>query len=98
MQRSWRFGEGVIDVVIGPQQITSMLPEREQRLQAFREYHRVLAADGVLLCSFLEWKGRWFNPLLGALLMPIKLAKGDMRQLSCRYLPWLRIGGSIDVA
>jgi ubiquinone/menaquinone biosynthesis C-methylase UbiE len=91
-----QFADASVSVILALQQLPSLIEAPERRLQALRECHRVLAADGVLLCSFLDWQGRWFNPLLGALLAPIKLLKGDLRRLSPRYLPWMRVGGRVN--
>lgn len=59
-----------MNIVIALQQITSLIEAPEMRLKALREYYRVLAPGGVLLCNFLDWETRRFNPLLRTLLTP----------------------------
>lgn len=86
------------DVVMALQQITSLLEEPADRMQALREMYRVLTPGGMLLASFLSWEGRRVNPSLGAAILPVKLLKGDIKRLKKNYLPFLKLGNRLNIS
>ena len=92
-----RFADGSFDVVLGLQQVLSLIESPEARCRALQHFFRVLAPGGLLLASVLSWESRWVNPWLGLALAPLKLLKGDGRLINRQYLPWLKLGGKANV-
>lgn len=85
------------DVVLALQQIVSFISKAEFRIKALEEWFRALKPGGLLLSSFLHFEGRWFNPILSKIAYPIKMLKKDFDFMDYRYLPWLKLGGKINV-
>lgn len=81
------------DVVIALQQITSLIQKPEDRERALCSYRDAMKDNGLLIASFLCWRGRWYNPLVALISCPVKLFRGEREVLNYRYLPWLKMSG-----
>jgi ubiquinone/menaquinone biosynthesis C-methylase UbiE len=84
------FGNNSFQVVLGLQQIISFISPKEIRRRALAEVCRVLAPGGIFLSSFLHFHGRWYNPIVSMLSLPVKILKRDFKFLNYQYLPWLK--------
>ena len=82
------FKDNSYDVVFALGQVISFIDNDEDRLRAIRECCRVLKTDGLLVCSFLHYGGRWYNPLISVLSLSSKLMKRDFDFLSRKCLPF----------
>jgi len=91
-----RFGSNTFDLVIGLQQIISFIENKNDRIKALNECHRVLKPKSLFVASFLQYEGRWYNPIISGLTLPIKIYKRDLRFLEYRYLPWLKLDYKIN--
>jgi len=86
------------DQVIYLQQIISLIPNEDKRLKAIKEAYRVLKPGGRALFSFLsfEARSRDFQYLLFLLyLKALRLI--FKRRISIQYLPWLKLGGRLNL-
>lgn len=45
----------------------------------------------------MHYEGRWFNPLFAFLTVPLKVFKRDFEFLESGYLPWLKLGGRLNL-
>jgi len=86
------FPDASFDAVLALQQVTSFVGGAADRERAAREYHRVLRPGGRLLMSVLHYPARWYNPILSAALLPVKVLKGDFHALGPGSLPTIRLG------
>jgi ubiquinone/menaquinone biosynthesis C-methylase UbiE len=77
------------DRLIYLQQIISFIPEKNIP-KALNESYRILVPEGIVIFSFLNWKGRIINPLLSALLTGVRFFRNE--QFSKQSLPWLKLG------
>jgi len=91
------FPDGSFDVVLALQQVTSFVGEAANRERAVREYHRVLKPGGLLLLSVLHYQARWYNPILSAALLPVKILKRDFHALDRGSLPTIRLGHQFNL-
>jgi ubiquinone/menaquinone biosynthesis C-methylase UbiE len=81
------------DIAIYLQQIISLIPYTLIP-KALDESYRILKKDGVILFSFLYFKGRKINPLLSFITNTIRVSRGESWQ-KCS-LPWLKLAGKAN--
>ncbi|MCR5481879.1 MAG: class I SAM-dependent methyltransferase [Clostridia bacterium] len=78
------------DYTVYLQRIIDFIPYSEIQ-KAISEAYRVTKKGGVMICSVLNYEGRWFNPLLSFILGILRnIRKEDKTK---QELPWLRING-----
>jgi ubiquinone/menaquinone biosynthesis C-methylase UbiE len=81
------------DTAIYLQQILSLIPYTLIP-KALDEAYRILKKDGVIIFSFLYFKGRKINPLLSFITNIIRLLRGEPWQ-RCS-LPWLKLARKVN--
>ncbi|MDQ3621036.1 MAG: class I SAM-dependent methyltransferase [Verrucomicrobiota bacterium] len=86
------------DAVIALQQLPSLIEDPADRIQALREMYRVLVPGGVILACFLSWEGRWFNPLLAAVIFPLKILKREFNRLRKNYLCFIKLNDRLNTS
>lgn len=77
------------DRLIYLQQIISFIP-KENIPKALEESYRILTPEGIVIFSFLNWRGRTINPLLSAVVNSTRFLRNE--QISKQSLPWLKLG------
>ena len=75
------------DRLIYLQQIISFIP-KQAISKAFSEAYRITKPDGIVIFSFLNWRGRKINPLLSYLLSVVRFFRHETQCKQC--LPWLK--------
>lgn len=81
------------DMAIYLQQIISLVPHT-QIPKALDESYRILKKDGVIIFSFLYFKGRRVNSLLSYITNFLRMLRGEPWQ-KCS-LPWLKLAGKAN--
>jgi len=81
---------GQFDYAIYLQQIISLV-SREKIGTALSESVRVLKDGGVVIYSFLDYRGRIINPLVSGVVNCSRIVRRE--PVDRKYLPWLRLDG-----
>ena len=81
------------DIAIYLQQIISLVPYT-QIPKALNESYRILKKEGVIIFSFLYFKGRRVNRILSYLINLIRVLRREPWQ-KCS-LPWLKLAGKVN--
>jgi len=81
------------DIAIYLQQIISLIPHA-MISQTLDESYRILKKDGIIIFSFLYFKGRRINSTLSYITNFIRVLRGESWEKGC--LPWLKLGGKAN--
>lgn len=75
------------------QQILCMLPPNQLNI-AMQEAYRLGSKNSIYLFSFLDWKSRWYNPILSLNINLIRFFKGH--KIQKKYLPEVKFNKKIN--
>ncbi len=87
------FDSELFDVAIYLQQIISLIPKEKIDL-AIKESIRVTKKNGIIVYSFLYFKGRRINRFLSPTVNFIRFFRGE--KYDKNYLPWLKKAGKLN--
>lgn len=76
------------------QQVLSMIADESLFSKAIEESYRVSKKGGIVIFSFLDYHGRFYNPILSFLLRIIRVVRGE--KTSFNVLPWLHYLGKTN--
>ena len=93
---SLTFDDESFNIVLGLQQILSIIENEDDRMKVLSEVFRVLKRGGLGIFSFLCWEGRSFNTFLGHFHKILRFLR-DGKKLDMHYLPWLKVGKSVSL-
>ena len=81
------------DYIINMGQIFCMIPKDKLQV-TLNEAYRVAKPNGLMLCSFMDWERRWYNPLVSMLINIHRLFTGQ--KMAKYYLPHLKLQGKFN--
>lgn len=81
------------DYLIYFEQVLCFLDNAQLPL-ALNEIHRIGRKESILLCSFLNWNSKPYNPLISVMVNFFRLLRRE--QTSKYKLPWLMLGGKFN--
>jgi ubiquinone/menaquinone biosynthesis C-methylase UbiE len=88
-----RYPSEEFDYLIYLGQIFCMIPI-EFLQNAIDEAYRVTKNNGIMICSFMDWDARWYNPIISTMINGHRILTGQ--PLSKYHLPQLRLHGKFN--
>lgn len=76
------------------QQVLSMISDPLFFYKAIEESHRISKNGGIVIFSFLDYDGRFYNPLLSFILKIVRVFRRE--KIPFNVLPWLHYVGKIN--
>jgi SAM-dependent methyltransferase len=93
------YADSSFDQIVYLQQIICLIENKEDRLSAVKEAYRILKPDGSGLLSVLSFESRSSSLIYKVYLNYLRLLrKLQGKKLSIQYLPWLKLGGKLNLS